>query len=312
MDDRVRQRQEIHGGGWAFGQSDFSARQALELKGIAAMMKHLFRLVSLLVLCAAAVIAQKSGPAPCCSVTSLDPAKNLVTARENANDRVFSFSVPDKLEMERIRKGQPVYANFKTREVSLNGTSSCCKIVQLGAPPSQPLASGAKGAGEPVRLTYTVGELAHVQLPPGHQPHPLPDLVAIFPSAKVDCAYYPSQGQTCQNTCASKTITRAFGVWNQTAIPAVGTITIKLLDNSNNLVAGPWAIDGLAGNADRGVAHINYPFICPAPNTDMVGPSYTPNRKLVVEAPGVHEFVTENNILNIYIDPSLQILNGPH
>ncbi len=279
------------------------------------MRKHFFGFVSLLVLCAAAVFAQKSGPAPCCSVTGLDPAKNLVTARENANGRVFRFSVPDKLEMEKVRVGQPVYANFKTREVSLNGTSSCCKIVELGAPPSQLQGSLASGAGEPVRLTYnspSIGELAHVQLPPGHQLHPLPDLVAEFPSAQAICAYYPSQGQTCQNTCASKTITRAIGVWNRTAVPAAGPITIKLLDNSNNSVAGPWTIDGLAGNASNFVAHINYPFPCPAPNTDTVGPSHNPNRKVVIEAPGVHEFSTDNNILKTYIDPGLQILNGPH
>ncbi len=67
---------------------------------------------------------------PCCSIAQIDARTGTVTAKINATGRVFRFHVN---QTTALRIGQPVYANLTTKQVSLDGKSACCKIVD--APP---------------------------------------------------------------------------------------------------------------------------------------------------------------------------------
>lgn len=74
-----------------------------------------------------------SGANPaCCSITSIDAPARLVSAKENSVGQAFEFSVPNSLLIQNLHTGQPVWANFKTRKVSLNGESACCDIMSVG------------------------------------------------------------------------------------------------------------------------------------------------------------------------------------
>src|SRR6185437_7886026 len=68
---------------------------------------------------------------PCCSITGIDQKSGTVTARENATSRVFTFKVTDAKLLSSLKIGQGVYANFTTKQVSLNGTQACCAITNL-------------------------------------------------------------------------------------------------------------------------------------------------------------------------------------
>jgi hypothetical protein len=77
-------------------------------------------------------------PVPCCVVTAIDSRTSIVTAKENANGRTFEFQVPNSRLLDQIHPGTPVYANFSTKHVSLNGTAVCCTIISISAPPPPP------------------------------------------------------------------------------------------------------------------------------------------------------------------------------
>ena len=81
---------------------------------------------------------------PCCGVVTVDSATGFVTARENASGRVFQFRVTDTGLLKTLAPGSPVYANFKTRQVSVNGADPCCAIVEG---PAAKAGASAQGAG---------------------------------------------------------------------------------------------------------------------------------------------------------------------
>ena len=74
---------------------------------------------------------QLSAAAPCCGVTAIG-RDGVITAKETASGRVFQFSAKPDVAT-RMRVGQDVYANFATKQVSLDGIQPCCTIVNLGA-----------------------------------------------------------------------------------------------------------------------------------------------------------------------------------
>jgi hypothetical protein len=89
-------------------------------------------------------------PAPaglaCCAIMGLDAKGGTVSARATATGQAFSFAVTDRRLFDSLKVGQPVYANFKTGQVSLDGKKACCAI--LAAPP----AAAAKSATAPSPL----------------------------------------------------------------------------------------------------------------------------------------------------------------
>lgn len=77
-----------------------------------------------------------SGPeglAACCDITTIDKAKNLVSARERGSGRIVEFKVADSAVLQRLKVGQDVYANFRTKQVSVDGKALCCTITSVAA-----------------------------------------------------------------------------------------------------------------------------------------------------------------------------------
>jgi hypothetical protein len=71
---------------------------------------------------------------PCCAITALDARAATATAKENGTSRTFVFKVPDAKLFATVRVGTPVYANFSTKQVSLDGKSVCCQIIRTNTP----------------------------------------------------------------------------------------------------------------------------------------------------------------------------------
>lgn len=89
-----------------------------------------------------------AAPAPaCCNVTAIDSRTGIVTAKEETTGRTFEFRVTNAALLATLHPGSPVYANFKTKQVSLDGKTVCCEIVGIGAAPA--------AAGAPARPPST-------------------------------------------------------------------------------------------------------------------------------------------------------------
>jgi hypothetical protein len=84
---------------------------------------------------------------PCCYVTAIDSHTGLVTAKENASGRPFQFKPTDAVQIRALHVGSPVYADFGTRRVSLDGQIACCNMLDSPLtppmPPPPPRPSGA-------------------------------------------------------------------------------------------------------------------------------------------------------------------------
>src|SRR5690242_6836331 len=70
--------------------------------------------------------AALGGPPPqagaaCCSVTRANPMNGVVTAKVNSTGQQFQFTLGNLAQARTLRIGQAVYANFSTRQVSLDG-----------------------------------------------------------------------------------------------------------------------------------------------------------------------------------------------
>ena len=75
---------------------------------------------------------------PCCQVTSIDTSGGAVTAKESTSQRTFQFTVKDRLLLSGLKVGQRIYANFNTKQVSVDGRVFCCPIVKISAAAPQP------------------------------------------------------------------------------------------------------------------------------------------------------------------------------
>jgi hypothetical protein len=60
-----------------------------------------------------------------------------ITAQETKGARTFQFQVADPALRRGLRVGSPVYANFDTRQVSLDGKKPCCKILNISTAAKQ-------------------------------------------------------------------------------------------------------------------------------------------------------------------------------
>jgi len=90
---------------------------------------------------------------PCCGVMEI--AKNgLITAKESKGTRTFQFQVADPALRSKLRVGSPVYANFDTRQVSLDGKKPCCTMLKIATAAKQPMPGttpAAPGAAPPAQ-----------------------------------------------------------------------------------------------------------------------------------------------------------------
>jgi Cu/Ag efflux protein CusF len=73
---------------------------------------------------------------PCCGVTEI-AANGQVTARELNGNRTIRFQVTDAALLRGLKPGAPVFANFDTGQVSLDGKRACCKITQVSVAAAQ-------------------------------------------------------------------------------------------------------------------------------------------------------------------------------
>jgi hypothetical protein len=86
-----------------------------------------------------AIIAPLSAAtAPCCYVTAIDSHTGLVTAKENVSGRPFQFKPIDSSQIRALHVGSPVYADFGTRQVSLDGQTACCNMLDIPSTPPMP------------------------------------------------------------------------------------------------------------------------------------------------------------------------------
>jgi len=84
----------------------------------------------------------------CCGITSINGPARLVTAKDNSTSQVFEFSIPNSLSIQNLHDGQPVWANFKARKVSLDGKIGCCDIVSFGGTGKTSTTLGTQAQGE--------------------------------------------------------------------------------------------------------------------------------------------------------------------
>jgi hypothetical protein len=70
---------------------------------------------------------------PCCAVTSINGVTGIVTAKETATGRIFTFKAADAALLKSLHVGQAIDANFDSRLVSVNPAQPCCAIVDLGS-----------------------------------------------------------------------------------------------------------------------------------------------------------------------------------
>lgn len=92
-------------------------------------LKNAMFLFTLLLAGSTTVLGQ--APAPCCSVATINASTGVVAAKANATGAPFEFKVPNA---RMVAAGQPVYANFATKQVSLDGKTICCTIITDARP----------------------------------------------------------------------------------------------------------------------------------------------------------------------------------
>lgn len=72
----------------------------------------------------------------CCAIVRVDARRMLITARELATGFTFRFQRKDRRAFGNVKPGQPVWADFTGKTVTLHSRTnpSCCVIV----PPDTP------------------------------------------------------------------------------------------------------------------------------------------------------------------------------
>jgi len=121
----------------------------------------------------AGVPTASAAPA-CCAVTSIAKS-GPVTAKETNGARTFQFQVADPALRSKLRVGSPVYANFDTKQVSLDGKKPCCTILNISTAAKQPVPDktpgGTTSRPDPIRQPPVSGATS----PQVSQPQPPPD-----------------------------------------------------------------------------------------------------------------------------------------
>jgi hypothetical protein len=75
---------------------------------------------------------------PCCTITTVDSATSIVTARETASGYTFKFKVTDRKLLLSLKLGEKIWADFSKKTVRLRKSDAtpCCAIIP--PPPGLP------------------------------------------------------------------------------------------------------------------------------------------------------------------------------
>ena len=93
--------------------------------------------------------------APCCGITSINAKSGQVIARVTATGQTFTFTASPSV-LSSMKVGQSVYANFTSKQVSVNGEAPCCAITAVTALPCCAItAINAKNGQVSARVTAT-------------------------------------------------------------------------------------------------------------------------------------------------------------
>src|SRR3989442_3117674 len=111
-----------------------------------------------------AAAAQANPVNPCCQIVGIN-ADGVVSARQ-ADGRVFQFQVADKTLLASLHIGQPVWADFGAKQVTLKyGVDPCCEIAARpfgpvdAAPPLQPRRAAPISAAATILLCRPTSSL---------------------------------------------------------------------------------------------------------------------------------------------------------
>ena len=110
-------------------------------------MIHLGSVLLIVMLLAALTPAARAQALQPCSIAAIDARAGVVSAKVNASGAAFQFRVTDAALLKSLKVGQEVYANFTTKQVSLDGKRILGEIISSNAPPPPPLppAGGTSG-----------------------------------------------------------------------------------------------------------------------------------------------------------------------
>lgn len=106
--------------------------------------------------------APTARPGACCGIVGVDANTGIVTAKVNANGNVFGFKPSNPAILASLQPGQPVYVNFSSHQVSLDGQTLCC--LMLGDP--QPATVASTGREAPAAAPVTPAATTSSSAPP--------------------------------------------------------------------------------------------------------------------------------------------------
>jgi hypothetical protein len=151
---------------------------------------------ALLLLCCAAFATGAQAQAPCCSVTAINAATGIVSAKVNANGEAFQFRVANLNLLKELRIGVGVYANFATHEVSLDGKTIAGPITS--GPASAPVTAPAPKPALPPPASAPVARPAPTAAPPTPTPSAGAPIAAPPARALADREGSPLRASTAQ------------------------------------------------------------------------------------------------------------------
>jgi len=221
---------------------------------------------------------------PCCNITGIDQKTGVVTARETATGRVFTFTVTNAKLLSSLKIGQGVYANFKNMQVSLDGRTAAGTIVS-----NSPAAAAAASSAA------NVASLA--------------DLAAIMQqNSNAYCICPP--GQACNPPSVS--IDLPFGFFNGGPFAAQGTVTVQLFrlvpGPSREIQVGSWQLSPPVAKGLHFVGKFHWVVQC-ASNGPVPAPgSSTPTHRLQVSLADASDPNLQNNSIELKLTSDVQIL----
>ena len=71
------------------------------------------------------------GSAPAATITAINETTGVVTAKVKSSGQLFQFTPSNKAQFSQLKIGQPVFANFSSRQVSFDGKSPAGTILSI-------------------------------------------------------------------------------------------------------------------------------------------------------------------------------------
>ncbi len=124
---------------------------------------------------------------PCCIITGIDVKTNMAAARQVATGQAFQFAAPNAGVTASLKVGQKIFANFGAGQVSLDGRTICCKIVNASAAapainrPAATPSTGPSSSAPPQRTTAPLAGAANSIQATAVTPTVLPQISAGAP-----------------------------------------------------------------------------------------------------------------------------------